>query len=159
MSSCPCCSGKTYTECCEMVIAGFSAATALDLMRSRYTAYHNRNIAYILDTTHQKTRLNHDLSAISQWASENTWTHLEIVSTQKGSRKNRTGIVEFKAYFNDKNNRPQIHHERSNFEKKDGQWFFVDGKIDPLPTKSAASVGRNALCPCGSEKKYKHCCA
>jgi SEC-C motif domain protein len=28
----------------------------------------------------------------------------------------------------------------------------------PLPVRSADRIGRNALCPCGSGKKYKRCC-
>ena len=42
MSDCPCCSGKTYSECCEAIIKNESATTALNLMRSRYTAYKNK---------------------------------------------------------------------------------------------------------------------
>lgn len=29
----------------------------------------------------------------------------------------------------------------------------------PVPTAAVAKVGRNDLCPCGSGKKYKKCCA
>jgi SWIM/SEC-C metal-binding protein len=29
----------------------------------------------------------------------------------------------------------------------------------PVPAATVAKVGRNDLCPCGSGKKYKKCCA
>lgn len=28
----------------------------------------------------------------------------------------------------------------------------------PKPVTKAITIGRNELCPCGSGKKYKHCC-
>lgn len=28
-----------------------------------------------------------------------------------------------------------------------------------IPAQSAPEIGRNAPCPCGSGKKYKHCCS
>jgi len=30
--------------------------------------------------------------------------------------------------------------------------------IEPAPAPPAQRVGRNDPCPCGSGKKYKHCC-
>ena len=32
-----------------------------------------------------------------------------------------------------------------------------DQKINPNDPSTWGKVGRNDLCPCGSEKKYKHC--
>lgn len=37
------------------------------------------------------------------------------------------------------------------------RWEKHNGK--PKPVRAEPSVGRNAPCPCGSGKKYKHCCA
>ncbi|MDY7109772.1 MAG: SEC-C metal-binding domain-containing protein, partial [Planctomycetota bacterium] len=31
-------------------------------------------------------------------------------------------------------------------------------KRKPQPVRAAPTVGRNEPCPCGSGKKYKHCC-
>ena len=33
-----------------------------------------------------------------------------------------------------------------------------DGTLKPQPVQKKAKVGRNDPCPCGSGKKYKHCC-
>jgi SEC-C motif-containing protein len=53
-----------------------------------------------------------------------------------------------------------VHHERSQFRKVDGRWYFVSGqKISAPPLKrDAEKVGRNDPCPCGSGKKFKKCC-
>ncbi len=39
-------------------------------------------------------------------------------------------------------------------------WWAPSRAVDlpPQPIRVAAKVGRNDLCPCGSGKKYKHCC-
>ena len=34
----------------------------------------------------------------------------------------------------------------------------TDGSEKKRPVKKGAKVGRNDPCPCGSGKKYKHCC-
>ena len=41
-------------------------------------------------------------------------------------------------------------------------WKFWRGEAHPLLTtkqERALKIGRNELCPCGSGKKYKRCCA
>lgn len=47
---CPCCSGKSYLECCEPLHKGEAAATPLALMRSRYSAYALHLPDYIVET-------------------------------------------------------------------------------------------------------------
>ncbi|MCK5230331.1 MAG: SEC-C domain-containing protein, partial [Desulfobulbaceae bacterium] len=54
---CPCNSGEPYSECCAPLLAGDkNAITAEDLMRSRYTAYVERDVKYLLKTWHPSTR-------------------------------------------------------------------------------------------------------
>ena len=36
--------------------------------------------------------------------------------------------------------------------------FWQAWKADPGPIRAARTISRNAPCPCGSGKKYKHCC-
>jgi len=159
MSDCPCCSGKTYATCCEPVIAGMAAQTAEALMRSRYTAYHNGIATYIQETTHPSRREDDDLGEIEQWAAENAWLKLEIFETLKGTATDTSGIVEFKAHFKNAEGQPKVHHERSNFVRENDHWYYVNGKTN-LPARSPdKKIQRNAPCPCGSGKKYKHCCA
>ena len=156
---CPCCSGKTYDNCCESILKNEPALTALVLMRSRYTAYNNVETEYLYNTSNPKTRMEGSLSEIEDWAKENTWTRLEILDTEKGQINDNNGTVEFKAYFTDKNGAKQVHHEKSTFLKENGKWFYVDGIANPPKTNTKRIVARNEPCPCGSGKKFKKCCA
>ena len=127
---CYCCSGKEFENCCQPFIGETAKPqTAEELMRSRYSAYATAATEYLIRTTHPATRKFYDAEAVEDWARSNVWQKLEIVSKTEGEAKDKKGVVEFKAFFLDANNRPQIHHERSNFAKELGRWFFVDGKI------------------------------
>jgi SEC-C motif domain protein len=127
MKNCYCCSGKTFADCCQSFLEGAAKPpTAEALMRSRYSAYATLNIEYLLKSTHPSTRKFHDAEEIENWAKSNSWQKLEIISTVEGDKKS---VVEFKAFYLDSNSTQQIHHERSNFQKELGKWFFVDGKV------------------------------
>jgi SEC-C motif-containing protein len=131
------------------------ACTAEALMRSRYTAYVVRDIAYLLKSWHPLTRPDKiDPAAIPEWSD------LNIIRTEKGTETDSEGIVEFQAAAFFRKNMLRL-HEVSRFVKEDGQWLYVDGDIknDSLPAeKNAPKVGRNDPCPCGSGKKFKKCC-
>ncbi len=130
MMNCYCCSGKEFEACCQPFIVGKAKPkTAEDLMRSRFSAYAVGAVEYLLRSTHSSTRKFHDAESIENWARSNRWEKLEIISKSNGEAKDKTGTVEFKAYFTDAENKPQIHHEYSNFRKELGKWFFVDGKV------------------------------
>ena len=51
-------------------------------------------------------------------------------------------------------------HEKAEFARHEGSWIYTRPlREGPAPFKQAApKVGRNDPCPCGSGKKYKHCC-
>ena len=158
MTHCPCGSGTLYADCCESVIKHQSAATALALMKSRYTAYCIGDVDYLHNTTQAKNRKQHNKTEIAQWSSENSWIKLEIICCENGTIHDTTGTVEFKAYFKDANGHQQVHHEKSNFCKENGRWFYCDGQCVPQKTLANTDTTRNSLCPCGSGKKYKKCC-
>jgi SEC-C motif-containing protein len=128
--NCYCCSDKEFEDCCQPFISGAAKpATAEELMRSRFSAYAIGAGEYLLRSTHPSMRKFYDLNEIERWAKSNEWQRLEIVSKTGGEARDRKGTVEFKAYFLDENDQPQIHHERSNFQKELGKWFFFDGKV------------------------------
>src|SRR6187431_2086502 len=53
MSLCPCSSGKRYTDCCKPLHKGQrEAATAGELMRSRYSAFALKELGYLWRTLH-----------------------------------------------------------------------------------------------------------
>src|SRR5215216_5092623 len=50
--ACPCDSGRSYKNCCQVLHKGGKAASPEALMRSRYSAYALSLAAYIMKTTH-----------------------------------------------------------------------------------------------------------
>jgi SEC-C motif-containing protein len=158
---CPCSSGAAYADCCGPLLAGKSpAATAEALMRSRYTAYVRNDAAYLLHTLFPRKRAGFDGPALLAWNAQTVWTGLRILATDQGGVGDASGVVEFIAsYVRDE--LPGEIHEVSRFRRKDGHWFYVDGRLDDAPEPvqpAAAGPGRNAPCPCGSGKKFKRCC-
>ena len=157
---CPCGSGKNYNECCLPYITGsINPPTAEALMRSRYSAYVNAEIDYILDTHHPETKDEISREATKEWAEESEWISLEIISIKDGTENDKEGFVEFAAKYRTPDRAIVTHHELSHFVKRDGKWFFLDGKqINNPVRRETPKVGRNDPCPCGSGKKYKNCC-
>ena len=145
--ACPCGSNIPYTDCCEQYIGTATPApTAEKLMRSRYSAYTQKESQYLLHSWHTTTRPT--ALDFSQEPQPN-WLGLKICRTEAGSENDTSGIVEFIARYKT-DTAPEVIHEVSRFVKEGGHWFYVDGTLSQ-PTQ-------NAPCPCGSGKKYKRCC-
>jgi len=158
MAKCPCGSGNGYDDCCGPIIEGAPAATPEALMRSRYTAYVRGELEHIERTHASEVRASYNRSAAESTASSVEWIGLAIGETTGGGEGDDAGTVEFHARFI-KDGRENVHHERSNFRREDGNWAYVDGKMNPgaKPVR-VEKTGRNEPCPCGSGKKYKKCC-
>ena len=160
MKTCPCNSGLSYGVCCEPYITGAkNAPTAEALMRSRYTAYVEHAIDYIVATCAQDEKDRIDVRQTRNWSERSKWLGLKILSTEKGGPLDTEGSVEFEALYESDGLR-DTHHEKARFKKKDGRWLYENGDIVPKTViRTTPKVGRNERCPCGSGKKYKHCCA
>ncbi|GAB4484398.1 MAG: YchJ family protein [Thermodesulfovibrionales bacterium] len=161
MDLCPCGSNLSYDACCGPVISGAQqAATAEQLMRSRYSAYARKEINHLRESLHPDHRNDFDEKSTRAWAEGAEWHGIEILNTAGGGPDDEEGTVEFSAAFTEQGNR-HVHRERSLFRKKDGQWYFVSGGALPAQqvVRSGPKVGRNEPCPCGSGKKYKKCCS
>jgi SEC-C motif domain protein len=135
---CPCGSKAHYTDCCEPYLIGKAAApTAEALMRSRYTAYSQGNVDYLIATLHPKSRHKSDRSSLIQSIQSIRWVGLTIVTTQQGQVKDQRGVVEFVALYQPmqiqdlQNIGANQLHERSRFIQEKGQWFYIDGDILP----------------------------
>jgi SEC-C motif-containing protein len=117
---CPCGSGNTFSACCEPFIQRLTyPSTAEQLMRSRFSAYATGAIDYLIETTHSSTRKRFSRKDIEDWSRSNKWLKLEVLKTTEST-------VEFKAYYVHGLSPIQVHHERSNFKKEDGRWYYVD---------------------------------
>lgn len=158
MSQCPCNSGSDFAHCCGPFIDGSPAPTALALMRSRFSAFATGKLDHIERTFAKAKRQEFKLLATADSPTPVEWISLKILNTESGGKADDTGVVEFAALYK-KNNELQVHMERSNFCREDGEWVYVDGEVrTDDPSSFLGKVGRNDLCPCGSGKKYKKCC-
>jgi len=113
--------------------------TPKELMISRYEAFVKKDWQYIADTSTHQTLEELTIPTNIEWLK------LEIIDAYDDT-------VEFKAYFKE-DNQLGVLHEISKFILVDSQYKYDNGEI--LNTK----IQRNELCPCGSGKKYKKCCA
>lgn len=124
---CPCGSGQVFANCCEAIISGKKdALTAQELMRSRYTAFTQANVTYLMRSHSVKTRPIKQRKSIEKWAKSVTWMGLSILQTQSGEANNEIGYVEFKALYLE-NGKPQQIHEKSLFQRENGKWVYVSG--------------------------------
>ncbi|KQR93603.1 preprotein translocase subunit SecA [Chryseobacterium sp. Leaf180] len=122
--NCPCCSGKSYEDCCQPFhLREKFPQTAESLMRSRFSAFALPNGAYLMETTLPEKRKFHDQDELQNWGESNSWKRLEII------KKPAENMVQFKAYYTDENGVAQIHHELSLFKKVDKRWFYVSGEF------------------------------
>jgi SEC-C motif-containing protein len=153
MKYCPCGTGKNYTECCGAFISDDKFPSSPEaLMRSRYTAYYQVNMDYIAKTMKSPAADNFDPKTAKEWAEKINWIQLDVIKTSSNTTK---GFVEFCAHYycDDKKH---ILHEISEFNFENGRWYYVNG-TQPRE-QLMEKIGRNDLCPCGSNKKYKKCC-
>lgn len=161
---CWCGSQRPLARCCGPYLAGRAVApTAEALMRSRYSAFCQANVDYLLDTHHASTKGVSDRTSLAKTIQTTQWANLLIVGTHKGQKKDKTGIVEFVAVYRNVSVPTALTsgaeaaplqqlHEKSRFVKEKGRWFYTDGDILPpyLPKPSAP-------CWCGSSQPFKHC--
>jgi SEC-C motif-containing protein len=142
--SCYCGQDKSFEDCCKVYISGQKdAPTALDLMRSRYSAYVINDMSYI-----KKTMLGKALENFSDdsHSSIPKFIKLEIIQSSLNQ-------VEFKAYYIH-HQRLSVLHELSDFVFQDQSWFYTNGQL--FKTQSQ-ELSLNTPCPCASGKKYKNC--
>lgn len=127
---CPCHSKKKYEECCRRYHLGKLADNALDLMRSRYSAYALKLADYIIATTHPKNAQYFDdkekwRKEILQFANSTDFENLKILDFIKGEEES---IVTFTAYLK-RGNLDITFTERSYFEKMGEKWLYKKGEI------------------------------
>lgn len=159
MNLCPCGKEREFEQCCSVIIKDQSKAkTAEDLMRARYTAYATGAIDFIMQSHLNTEGEPPNREALKAWSRDSDWLGLEVVAALKGGPKDTEGQVEFKARYK-LEGQEQVHHERAEFERVDGLWFFSDGTpVTAQFIRQSPKVGRNDPCSCGSGKKHKKCC-
>lgn len=126
---CPCGTGDVLGDCCGPLLAGTrQAATAEQLMRSRFTAFSRTDVDHALRTWHPSTCPTWKELA-SSLADGTRWLRLDVLNAA-GGPFDTEGTVEFRAHAKTAGGR-RILHERSRFVREDGTWLYLDGQVIP----------------------------
>ena len=120
-SPCPCGSGQKYKKCCERYHKGLIAKSAVELMKSRYSAFAVGDINFIIKTsTFQK-----DFDELKSFSKACEFQKLEVLES---SEKEKEAFVKFRAtLFCD--SKDSSFTEKSYFVKRDGKWFYDRGEV------------------------------
>ena len=120
---CPCESGRNYAKCCGALHAGHAIAeTALQLMRSRYSAFALGDADYLASSWHPDTRPPELTIDVNQ-----RWIGLKIKSVSLGGPDDNEGSVGFIARYKVQGKAHRL-QEDSRFRRLDGRWYYLDGE-------------------------------
>ncbi len=122
--NCPC-GGASFATCCEPFVSNQQVPEhAVELMRSRYTAYVLELRSYLLNTWHESTRPS---DAMSLHLEDKTrWLGLEVRNSHE---EGDSAQVEFVARYKHGGGPAHRMHEVSQFVRENGRWFYVDGEF------------------------------
>jgi SEC-C motif-containing protein len=121
LDMCPCGTGEPLAACCERLHSGRQpAATAEQLMRSRFSAFALGEEAYLLSSWHPSTRPKR-----VQLDPAREWTWLEITGRAGGGPFDTEGTVEFRAHYR-LGDLDGVLEEKSRFVREDGAWLYVE---------------------------------
>jgi SEC-C motif-containing protein len=129
-SPCPCGSGLKYKKCCQKLHNGAKAKNALELMKSRYSAYAANNAKYIIRTTHPNNSDYTDNAkdwavSITHFCQNTEFFSLDILEFIDGEDE---AFVTFKAKLS---GGEMI--EKSRFLKIKEEWLYESGEVSTLP--------------------------
>lgn len=127
---CPCGSQQRYLDCCGLyLIKKQLPATPEALMRSRYTAYVEKNADYIRKTMREPALLHFNKKSILKSTTE--WQGLQVIKTYLDPNNSHIGYVEFIARYKQGGLQGNI-HELSEFRYEQNKWCYIDGIQPPL---------------------------
>mmetsp|Transcript_14597 Transcript_14597/g.21808 ORF Transcript_14597/g.21808 Transcript_14597/m.21808 type:complete len:256 (-) Transcript_14597:194-961(-) len=146
---CPCGSGSGYMKCCGRLHndpAVFAAATAEEVVRARYSAYSEREVDFIVGSTHPLNK--NFISDIEHWKETirmNCYDNFELTSceildeTYDGEGDKQIAKVKFVAKMTQVDSREKTaFQETSTFERAGknimgGAWLYKEGVIETAP--------------------------
>lgn len=121
---CPCGSAQPYARCCGRFHQGEArAATAEQLMRSRYSAFAREDAPYLLDTWHPSSRPRR-----VRFDPARRWVGLEVLATSGGGMLDGEGTVTFVAHHERDGEHREL-REVSAFVRVEGRWCYL-GPVD-----------------------------
>jgi SEC-C motif-containing protein len=122
--SCTCGSNIPRNACCGPYLDGTARpSTATQCMRSRYAAFVENNVEYLLASWHPMTR-----PRSVETSSSTIWLGLTIKQSENGAENDSDGVVEFVARYRENGKALRL-HEVSQFKKESGEWFYFDGNL------------------------------
>ncbi len=169
--NCYCQSSLSFDDCCSVFIHGQqSPRTALQLMRSRFSAYCDGSdiaIRYLVDSYHPLSKANNPIDDIAAFAKAAHFIQLDVINASDESplpdhlQQSATvfltddsfSTVHFKVQFI-MQDRLHVLEENSRFIRSNQKWTYLDGFLTDHPSQK---LSRNDSCPCKSGKKFKHC--
>jgi len=126
---CPCGLEASFADCCGPLVAGVRPAeTAAALMRSRYTAYLEGAVDYLIATTAAAARGGLDRAQLAAYCRTLCGVSLRILEVRGGGILEDSGVVEFAATLRAQG-RTFVQRERSRFAREQGRWVYVDGDV------------------------------
>ncbi len=141
-AACPC-GGGAYSSCCGPLIAGEQlAATAEQLMRSRYSAFalaarNPQAIEHLLRTHPEPGQTEAACrKALKASCRRNMqWIGLAVLDGQNGGPLDQHGTVTFEARWRDSDCREGVLKECSRFGRGDtGEWLYLEAvSLGDLP--------------------------
>lgn len=145
---CPCGSQKEYQQCCQLFHQGKLPENALELMRSRYSAYALNLPDYIVDTTHPASPQYSDNKfawkrAISNFSRNTVFGRLEVLDFKE---KEPLATVTFTAHISQEGQNATF-TEKSYFEKKGPKWFYRGGQLAEGHVPNLVTTGQLRILP------------
>ena len=124
-------------------------------MRARFCAHVLRDFGF-LHRTHRPTAHKPYVPVPGEPTTQ--WTRL-VVHRHEPGRTPDMATVDFSAFGLEDGVEHEL-QEKAEFVREGGVWLYTRAlREGPEPFRNAAKKpGRNDPCPCGSGKKYKHCC-
>lgn len=146
--ACPCCSGMPYENCCKHFHDGDLPNNALELMRSRYTAYVFNIPEYIMQTTHPASPqyyADRSLWArkIASFSQHSSFDKLEILDHKE---QGTLATVTFVAHVFQKE-QDATFTEKSYFERVKGKWLYRNGQLAEGHAPNLITTGQIRLLP------------
>ncbi len=99
-------------------------------MRSRYTAYVQGAVDYVIATTAAAARPALDREALRAYCEGLRGVSLAVLATVAGGETDTHGEVRFAATLR-QGGRKFVQREHSRFVREDGRWVYVDGDVLP----------------------------
>lgn len=92
-------------------------------MRSRFEAFRDADVEWLLASWHPSTR-----PATVDLRGNPRWRGLQIIDVVGGTADDVTAIVEFRASYVAAPGDIRVQHERSRFVREDARWYYLDAE-------------------------------